>query len=189
MIVIRMQEHFLQIYLITQSTQVNKLIFHWLGYEAQGDVMIRMQTGTSNTTSGQRNGAYYYGNISYLDSQNTTYHNTRHEASNQGTLWHAAWPYDRGGLTGELNITMVAHSPTASKVDDHFRPYIYGTLVGYYVGAQYRRGDFHSRLNESQNGNFILGFIFLIAQQLVYHRDHIYHFMVLDGVQPNGFNL
>ena len=151
-----------------------KLIFHWLGYEAQGDVMIRMQTGTSNTTSGQRNGAYYYGNIVYMDSQNTTYHNTRHEASNQGTLWHAAWPYDRGGLTGELNITMVAHSPTASKVDDHFRPYIYGTLVGYYVGAQYRRGDFHSRLNESQNGNFYTGFhIFNSAATRVSQGSHL----------------
>jgi hypothetical protein len=135
-----------------------KVIFHWLGYEAQGNVLLRMQTGTAADTTGQRNGAYYYGNNVYMDSQSTTYYNERHEASNQGTLFSNVWPHDRGGLTGEFNITHVAHSPTASKVDDHFRPYIYGTFVGYYVGVQYRRVDIQSRCNESQNGDFYTGF-------------------------------
>ena len=135
-----------------------KIIFHWLGYEAQTNISFRMQTGTAANTTGQRNGSIYYGNVVQMDSGNTSYHNQRHEGDTQGMIFYEAWPHDRGGVTGELNITHVAHSPTASKADDHFRPYIYGTLVGYYVGAQYRRADFQSRVNESQNSNFYTGF-------------------------------
>ena len=151
-----------------------KVFFHWFGHEANGALEMRMQTGTSASTSGQKSDSYYFGNIVYMDSSDTSYKNTRYESASSGVLWQSVWPEDRGGLTGEMNINMVSNSPTASKNNNHFRPYFYGTLVGYYLGDQYRRADFAFRYNVSQDDDHYTGFqLFSSASTSVSKGSHI----------------
>jgi len=136
-----------------------KIVIGHIGVETEGaDIWIRFLLDGDGS---QASNSEYNGNTHIVTSSSTTITNVAEAGNSTHTIFHNAWDDLAGGVHGELkifNVTTPTISGSNTDRGDVYRPYGYGTLVGYNTSESYSRQDSHFRYNTNLNPDRYTGF-------------------------------